>query len=177
VPAHPARQALLGGCDGRQAVTALGVTGHQAIPPDACELVVGALRDILSEADPPLYAVTSLAAGADQLFATELLRTGGLLHVIVPSRNYERTFTSKEDLASFRSLLAAAHTVTSLDYPQPTEEAFLAAGRSVVDNCEMLIAVWDGKPAKGLGGTADVVRYARETGKSVSVVWPDGIGR
>jgi hypothetical protein len=177
MPAHASWQALLAGCYGRQVVTALGVTGHQTIPPGARELVVGAIRDILSEAEAPLYAVTSLAAGADQLFATEFLRTGGRLHVIVPSRNYERTFTTKEDLALFRSLLKAAHTVTRLDYEEPSEEAFLAAGKGVVDNCETLIAVWDGKPARGLGGTADVVRYARDTGKAVSIVWPDGIGR
>jgi hypothetical protein len=158
-------------------VTSLGVTGHQTIPPEARELVVGAIRDILSEADPPLSAVTSLAAGADQLFATEFLRTGGHLQVIVPSRRYEQTFTTDEDLALFRSLLAAAQVVTRLDYEEPSEEAFLAAGKIVVDNCERLIAVWDGEPARGLGGTADVVRYAREAGKAVSIVWPDGVGR
>ena len=136
-----------------------------------------AIRNILRQAEPPLCAVTALAAGADQLVAAEILQTGGHLHVIVPSRNYERSFATTEDLASFRSLLAAAHDVTRLDYAEPSEEAFLAAGKTVVDSCEMLIAIWDGKPARGLGGTADVVRYARDTGKAVSIVWPDGIGR
>jgi hypothetical protein len=177
MPADPPWQALLAGRHGRQVVTALGVTGHQTIPPTARELVVEAVRDILREAESPLCAVTSLAAGADQLVAAELLRTGGRLHVIVPSRNYERTFITKDDLASFQSLLEAAHIVTRLDYEEPSEEAFLAAGKSVVDNCEMLIAVWDGRPARGVGGTADIVRYARETGKAVSIVWPDGIRR
>jgi hypothetical protein len=158
-------------------MTALGVTGHQTIPPDAREVLVSAVQDILRDADSPLRAFTSLAAGADQLVATELLRAGGLLHVIVPSRNYEQTFAAGEDLAGFRSLLEAAHAVTRLDYAEPSEEAFLAAGKSVVDNCDVLIAVWDGKPARGLGGTADVVRYARDTGKAVSIVWPDGIDR
>jgi hypothetical protein len=158
-------------------VTSLGFTGHQTISPAARDLAVAAIQDILSEADPPFSAVTSLAAGADQLFATEFLRSGGHLHVIVPSRNYDQTFTTDEDLAHFRSLLAAAHVVTRLDYEEPSEEAFLAAGKVVVDNCERLIALWDGKPARGLGGTADVVRYAREAGKAVSVVWPDGVGR
>jgi hypothetical protein len=158
-------------------VTTLGVTGHQTITPRARELVVDAIRDILRQAESPLYAVTSLAAGADQLVATELLRSGGQLHVIVPSRDYERTFGTDEDLASFRSLLRAAHAVTRLDFAQPSEEAFLAAGKSVVDHCDVLIAVWDGKPARGLGGTADVVRYARDAGKAVTIVWPDGAGR
>ena len=158
-------------------MTALGVTGHQTIPPDAREVLVSAVQDILRDADSPLQAFTSLAAGADQLVATELLRAGGRLHVIVPSRNYEQTFAAGEDLACFRSLLDAAHAVTRLDYAEPSEEAFLAAGKSVVDNCDVLLAVWDGKPARGLGGTADVVRYARDTGKAVSIVWPDGIDR
>jgi hypothetical protein len=158
-------------------VTALGVAGHQTIPAEARDFMVQAVRGILRQAEAPLCAVTSLAAGADQLVASELLQSGGHLHVIVPSRNYERSFATKEDLASFRSLLAAAHDVTRLDYAEPSEEAFLAAGKTVVDNCEMLIAIWDGKPARGLGGTADVVRYARNTGKAVNIVWPDGIGR
>lgn len=175
MPTHGAGEALLARCQGRQVVTALGVTGHQTIPPDAREFVVTAVRDILRHMEPPLNAVTSLAAGADQLVATELLRAGGRLHVIVPSGNYEQTFAAGEDLACFRSLLEAAHVVTRLEYTEPSEEAFLTAGQSVVDNCDVLIAVWDGKPARGLGGTADIVRYARGTGKSVNIVWPEGI--
>jgi len=177
MPAHAPRQALLARRPGRQVVTALGATGHQTIPPGAREFVVDAVRDILRRAESPLLAVTSLAAGADQLVATELLRAGGHLHVIVPSGHYERTFATQVDLASFRSLLEAADAVTRLDYAEPSEEAFLAAGKRVVDDCEMLIAIWDGKPARGLGGTADVVRYAQDTGKAVSIVWPDGAGR
>jgi hypothetical protein len=157
-------------------VTILGVTGHQVIPTGARGFVVNAVQDILRDASSPLHAFTSLAAGADQLVAQELLRAGGRLHVIVPSRDYERTFTAEEDRARFRSLLDAADAVTELDYPEPSEEAFLAAGKSVVDNCDRLIAVWDGKPARGLGGTADVVRYARDAGKAVCVVWPDDAG-
>lgn len=153
-------------------MTALGVTGHQVIPPAVRELVVRAVRDILRQAEPPLLAVSSLAAGADQLVAAELLRAGGRLHAIVPSRDYERTFTAAADLAAFRSLLEAADAVTRLDYAEPSEEAFLAAGKRVVDDCETLIAIWDGRPARGLGGTADVVRYARASGRTVSVVWP-----
>jgi hypothetical protein len=177
MPADGPGQALLAGRHGRQVVTALGVTGHQVIPSGAREMVVGAIRAILSEADGPLSARTSLAAGADQLFATELLRTGGRLHVIVPSRNYEQTFTADEDLALYRSLLQAADTITRLEFDEPSEAAFLAAGKVVVDNSETLVAVWDGEPARGPGGTADVVGYAREMGKAVIIVWPDGMGR
>jgi hypothetical protein len=176
MPAHAARQALLARCQRRQAVTALGVTGHQAIPPEIRSSTVEAVRDIFRRVGSPLLGVTSLAAGADQLVAIELVRNGGQLHVIVPCRNYERTFTSTEGLACFRSLLEAAHDVTTLDYSEPSEEAFMAAGKTIVDRCEMLLAIWDGRPARGLGGTADVVAYARSSGKAVNIVWPDHTG-
>jgi hypothetical protein len=40
-----------------------------------------------------------------------------------------------------------------------------------------LCAVWDGLPARGYGGTADVVAYARQHGKPVHVIWPAGARR
>jgi hypothetical protein len=158
-------------------VTVVGVTGHRIIPLGARDFVATAVDDILRDTESPLDAFTSLAAGADQLVATAVLRAGGRLHVILPSCGYERTFDAREDLVRFRSLLEAADAVISLEYAEPSEEAFLAAGKSIVDHCDVLIAVWDGEPARGLGGTADVVGYARHTGKAVSVVWPDGIDR
>ena len=158
-------------------MTTLGVTGHQSLPRSTRDFVAEAIRELLSETEPPLSAVTALAAGADQLLAAELLRAGGRLSVIVPSLDYERTFTVREDLDSFQALLGAADAVTRLDYPEPSEAAFLAAGMAVVDECDRLIAIWDGEPARGLGGTADIVRYARESGTPVSILWPEGAGR
>ncbi|GAB2826863.1 hypothetical protein GCM10027073_64840 [Streptomyces chlorus] len=40
-----------------------------------------------------------------------------------------------------------------------------------------LLAVWDGKPARGFGGTADVVSYAERSGTPVRVLWPEGATR
>jgi hypothetical protein len=47
----------------------------------------------------------------------------------------------------------------------------------VVPHAYELFAVWDGKPARAYGGTADVVAYAREHGTPVRVIWPDGAQR
>ena len=41
----------------------------------------------------------------------------------------------------------------------------------------LLYAVWDGKPARSYGGTADVVAYARAHGTPVRVIRPDGARR
>jgi hypothetical protein len=123
-----------------------------------------------------LVGVTSLATGSDQLFATEVLNVGGALHVVVPCSRYEETFDD-HDRGSYRSLLAAAAQVRTLPFEEPSEKAFYAAGRAVVDASDWLCAVWDGQPAVGLGGSADVVAYAREQGKHVEVLWPTGLTR
>jgi hypothetical protein len=46
-----------------------------------------------------------------------------------------------------------------------------------VDRSDVLLAVWDGQPARGPGGTGDVVAYARARGTPVEVVWPAGAAR
>jgi hypothetical protein len=47
----------------------------------------------------------------------------------------------------------------------------------MVDGADELYAVWDGKPARAYGGTADVVAYARERATPVRVIWPEGARR
>ena len=36
----------------------------------------------------------------------------------------------------------------TLDYPSPSEEAFFAAGKQIVEAADELIAIWDGEPAQ-----------------------------
>ncbi|MGW4103078.1 hypothetical protein [Streptomyces sp. NPDC004976] len=57
------------------------------------------------------------------------------------------------------------------------EQAYLGAGRWIVDHCDRLIAVWDGRPARGLGGTGNVVANARRTGVPVTVLWEPDVRR
>jgi alpha-D-ribose 1-methylphosphonate 5-triphosphate synthase subunit PhnL len=56
-------------------------------------------------------------------------------------------------------------------------EAYLAASRHLIDHCDLLLAVWDGAPATGSGGTAEAVDYAREHGVAVTVAWPSSARR
>lgn len=97
--------------------------------------------------------------------------------MVVPCADYVGTFTTDEARSSYDELLASCASSEELPYPSPTEEAFMAAGRSVADRSDLLLAVWDGAPAAGFGGTADVIRYARERSKAVEIVWPEGARR
>lgn len=158
-------------------MTAIGCTGHQSLNPRTRRRVAAALAAHIAKVEDGTVGLCSLAVGADQIFAHVLLAGGGRLHAIIPCQGYAGTFGDEDARQEFERLLSAAHEVTELPFPAPSEEAFMAAGRKVADRCDLLLAVWDGQPAAGLGGTADVVSHAAERGKSVEVVWPEGSSR
>jgi hypothetical protein len=53
----------------------------------------------------------------------------------------------------------------------------MAVSKLMIDKADELYAVWDGKPARGYGGTADVAVYARDHDTPVEVIWPTGATR
>ena len=159
-------------------MTRIGCTGHQALSAATRRSVAAAIADVLAtEVDDDLIGLTSLAEGADQIFAFAVLAAGGQLHAVIPSEGYDQSFTSFSARATYMALLGLAGTTTTLHFTTPDEDAYLAAGHEVTDCCELLVAVWDGQNAAGKGGTGDIVAYAREQGVDVRIVWPDGASR
>lgn len=177
MPTDAARAALLAHGKKLAALTVVGATGHQAIPGRAIPYIEAHLRAALQDVGRDLVGVCSLAVGADQMFALNVLEVGGQLQVVVPSSGYETTFDDERIRTRYRQLLRRASRTDTLDFPEPTEEAFFAAGRRIVEECETLLAVWDGQASQGLGGTGDVVEYARKLGRPVEIIWPAGIAR
>jgi hypothetical protein len=153
-----------------------GVTGHRILPPRIAECAVDHWRRVLP-ARAPLHGVSNLADGADQLFAAQVLAAGGTLEVVLPCEDYAGTLTADDSRTRFEDLRRAAATVVTMPFAEPSEQAFLAAGQALVDRCDHLFAVWDGRPARGVGGTADIVTYARACGRPVTVLWVDGVLR
>ncbi len=45
--------------------------------------------------------------------------------------------------------------------------AYRAAGVATLDRSDLLIAIWDGGPSRGTGGTVDVIGTARARGMPV----------
>lgn len=155
----------------------VGFTGHQDIPDAALAFVEKGIARVLRRLGSDFTGVSSLAAGADQLFAETVLRMGGHLRVVIPCDKYETTFGDGRALDLFRHLLEKADMVQTLEHARPSEEAFLDAGHRVVELSQIVIAVWDGQEARSKGGTADIVRFAHKRGTEVVVIWPFGIAR
>lgn len=152
----------------------VGITGHQRLDdPEVWPWVARVMRDEVAKVAPPLVGVTSLAVGADQLLARLVLERGGTIHVVLPFADIERSF-SPEHVPAYRELARQA-TVEVLATPGTDEDAYFAAGQRVVELSDIVLAVWNGEPAKGKGGTANVVAYAIRRG--VPLIHIDPISR
>jgi hypothetical protein len=152
----------------------IGIVGHRLLPAETAKLVDEALREYLAYHDPhSVIGLSCLADGADQLFARAVLDLGGRLEVIMPAAEY-RTGLPVEAHAEFDQLAERAVEVIRLGFERSTSEAHMAAGRVLIDRSDRVVAVWDGQPARGLGGTADMVTYALGKSVSVDIIWPAG---
>ena len=109
--------------------------------------------------------ISNLACGADTLFIQEAIIKKCKIKIILPFQinEYEKDFDN-ESLILFRAILAKheysinAELKTSDNIER--DLAYQSAGRSVIENCDALLAVWDGEIGKGLGGTKDHIDYA-----------------
>jgi hypothetical protein len=155
----------------------VGVTGHSNLTDRSVELVRHELFDVLTPRSAGLVGMTCLARGADQVFADVVLELGGALEVVIPASDYFTGISDPVSQERCEAYLDAAAATVAMPYETSGPPAYLSASQYLIDRCDLLVAVWDGSPATGGGGTADAVAYARELGRSVLVVWPDGARR
>ena len=151
----------------------VGVTGHRQIPDDPAlgeqvRRALARIRELAPGRTPVRLAVVSpLAEGADQLVAEIVLEEdpAASLEAVLPlsETEYLRRFENEESGPAFRELASRANTVTGpARAPATPEQAYEEVGRSVVESSDVLLALWDGQEARGQGGTASIVAYARE---------------
>src|SRR4051812_335900 len=123
---------------------------------------------------PQLIVVSPLAEGADRFVAHEAIANGFPLHCPLPfpRGEYERDFHTEASRREFHALLAKAAVVRELSGvrgPGHEGEAYAAVGRVVIDESDLLIAIWDGAAARGDGGTGHVIGDA--LAQALPVIW------
>lgn len=157
----------------------IGVTGHRKL--DNEDLLRRSVKKVLLDLEkmirgdngpiPWTFIVTSsLAEGADRLVAEEVLKYSGedihstFLEAVLPldAEDYLRDFKTEESQSQFNSLLDVAGSVINLKATGSREDAYLKAGLYIVNRSDVLIAIWDGEAARGTGGTAEIIEYARK---------------
>jgi hypothetical protein len=148
----------------------IGIAGHQERQGIDWDWVGRVLLDELAALRDVTMALSSLAVGSDHIFARTALSLGIPVMAVIPMDGYERFFAT-EARAEYEAILKRCE-VTNLKWTGDDYEGFFAAGKFIVENSDLLFAVWDGEPSRGLGGTADVVAFALSRSKRIVHVEP-----
>jgi hypothetical protein len=187
---------IAGGPPRPRFVLTLGVTGHrrERIPEsdwgeirnrvcgavEAIQAITRALAEegaeFFAPAPPELRVLSALSDGADSLVAEVATSRGFALDCVLPfpPQCYAEDFADAERRATFEKLFAAAENRLILPGSRDREAgAYAQAGEAIVAQSTLLVAVWDGHPGKGWGGTADVVETAVDTGVPVLQISPN----
>lgn len=158
----------------------IGVTAHRDIVDAEVPGIRAHLRAFFEQLrtrfpDLPLVLMCPLAEGGDRLAAREARALGIPLIVPLPfaRERYLDSFANDASRAEFDALADGA-TVAELP-PLPgyrlestsagsdaQSQHFAQLGVFLSGHCQVLLAIWDGKPSDQLGGTAQVVRYHHE---------------
>lgn len=148
----------------------IGVTGHRDIKDKDGDAIKQIVYDyILSLKEKYSYTdfvmLNSLASGADTICAEVSIELG--INIICPLPfsidEYEKDFKG-EDLVKFKNLITkCSKTFVVNTNSLNREDGYFAAGRYVSENCNLLIAIWDGMVnGKSTCGTGNIVKYTRE---------------
>ena len=152
------------------------MTGHRFLA-EVDRLSVGVDRALerIAAASPgsTLVLLSSLAEGADMLVAQRVLRRSKVRLIVplpLPLEDYRQDFSSENHWQEFERLLAVSKKVVIFPDGGGRPQVYQAAEKYILDHCSVLIALWDGKPAQGIGGTAEVVLKARTLGMPIAWV-------
>ena len=95
--------------------TKVAVTGHTELSEETVPLVRAELERLLRMFEPSgLVGLSSVAAGADSVFAESVLAAGGRLVAVLPSRDYRQATVKPEHADTYDRLTAAADEVVVL---------------------------------------------------------------
>jgi len=154
----------------------IGFTGHRRLRNP--EGVAATLRELIAalvtEIPGQLVGHSSIAIGGDTLFAEACLslEVPWIAFLPVAEEDFRSDF-AEPDWLKARQLLQRAARVQSLPAVNDRNLAYLECGLSTVEEADLMIALWDGEPSRGTGGTAEVVAHARVLGKPLIVIHPE----
>ena len=146
----------------------IGVTGHRFLT-ETEKIKKGidlALSRIKMRFEAPFWIISALAEGADRMVVHQARNIFEDIKLIVPLPlpidEYLKDFILESSRTEFFELFNQAEEIIHPKPARSREQAYTDAGNQVVHLCDVLIAVWDGQDAQGIGGTGDIVKKARK---------------
>lgn len=145
----------------------IGVSGHRFLAE------VGKLSAGIDQAlnfiektfgDSSFRVISSLAEGADRLAARHVLKRPGAQLVVplpFPQDVYLSDFKSLESKKEFQVLLSEADQIVPFPLSPTRGDAFSAVGTYLLNHSDLILVLWDGQEAQGIGGTGELAAAAR----------------
>jgi hypothetical protein len=158
----------------------VGFTGHRHLknPEKLSKLLQTLLDSLRHEIPGHLVGYSSVAIGADALFAEASLASGLPWVALLPQSEHDfKNDFQESDWEKTSVLLRRAARVQSLAGAKESDRdlAYLECGLLTVEEADLVVAVWDGEPSRGVGGTADIVANARSLTKPLILIDPDSL--
>jgi hypothetical protein len=147
----------------------VGLIGHRQIDPEILIDLRIAARDTLAKVRAAAIAaagsdgssgvldlrcVCCLAEGADVILTEEALIQGYALSAALPFHRdtYLEDFPTEAARKDFTRLLGTAYTCYELNGTRAGALGYQAVGRLLLEQSDIIVAIWDGRPAVGPGG-------------------------
>ena len=165
--------------DDKRELIRTAVTGHRFL--DTNNDLTASIQRVLARIiqDHPntdQYLLSALSEGSDQFVARIALQYKEIKLIVplpLPEEQYLMDFETDEGRKKFSQLLKFADQVLTLTENNDHDTAYDELGRYLIDQCNVLIALWNGEYSGKKGGTGEVVKKALNAGKLVYWIYAD----
>ncbi|MEO5915173.1 MAG: hypothetical protein ABIS50_13135 [Luteolibacter sp.] len=149
-----------------QRVWFVGFAGHRGVPDRAAAKAVISreLKTICGTVSGELVGISSAAAGADLLFL-DACREAGLKTVVLlpfPKERFQEDFGDPADWEHACRCMDDAWWCEVSPGGEGAPAAYHVVARESLEVADRMLFLWDGQPARGIGGTGETVREAKE---------------
>jgi len=150
----------------------IGFSGHMKLSNEGLcrELIVKVLSEWKAKLPGGISGVSSLAAGGDLLFAEACFELGIPLRVLLPMSSAQ--FSDDFEPATWKRAENALEQAVSfevigggLDRPH----CYYECGLETILQSGLLVVLWNGLPAQGIGGTGEMAQCCKNLG--TPVIW------
>lgn len=153
----------------------IAVCGHRNYSHDpainqSCKEIISAIQFAWPEKK---YQVLScLAEGADSFLAALLMEEISAelyVYLPLPEKEYINDFKDQSSIEIFQELKNKAKMIYDPDRLLIRPWVYRAANIRMLENSDLLFGLWDGLPARGIGGTGETIELARK--KKLQIFW------
>lgn len=156
----------------------IAITGHRPNKLDndynfdksLSKIIIRELQKLI-DTHRPTEIISGMALGIDTIWAILALKNGIKLTAALPCLQQESKWSESSRKLYHRIIndpLCTKHYVSEEIF---TPYCMQERNKWMVDNCDLLIAVWDGTP----GGTSHCFKYATKEGRDIVLIDPNDL--